>query len=101
MMYLLFIIDLGIALASYFLYSKMPTEIPLFYSKPWGAEQIVPINYIIILPFLLHFFVILNDFLAKKLFKHNKFIKNIVIWVNISLVLFFIGAFAKVIFLVY
>lgn len=30
--------------------SLLPDRVPLFYSRPWGAEQLAPRNYLFLLP---------------------------------------------------
>jgi hypothetical protein len=66
--------------------SRIPPRIPLFYSLPWGEEQLAPK---ISLPGLLAASLIsflLNSLLAKWGSKQNKFLPKIVIWTGILLV---------------
>jgi len=35
-----------------FTYERLPSELPLFYSLPWGEGQLVPIFQIVVLPSL-------------------------------------------------
>lgn len=41
-------------------YTKLPAQIPLFYSLPWGAEQLVTLPQFIILPAIIALVVLIN-----------------------------------------
>lgn len=45
--------------------TQLPQEIPLFYSRPWGNEQLVKKIFLILLPLFSLFIAILNFLLAK------------------------------------
>ncbi len=56
---------------------RLPPEVPLFYSNPWGREQLAP-PYFLLLPIVLSFlFLGINVFLSKKVFMENSFLKNL------------------------
>ena len=70
-MFVLLII-LGVAL------TKLPKEIPLFYSKAWGREQLAR-PYFLFLPLLLSaLFIFLNSYLSRKL-RESTFLKKVLI----------------------
>lgn len=48
-------------------YSGFPRNIPLFFSKPWGKDQLANKYFIFIIPFLSLFFLILSIILRKGL----------------------------------
>jgi len=59
----IFIIALQLVLIFY-KFSVLPSEIPLFYSLPWGELRLVNCNYIFILPGFSIFFAMINNILA-------------------------------------
>lgn len=60
--------------AIFVFWGRLPPQIPLFYSKPWGQEQIAP-NVLIFLPTALSFlFFTINIFLGK--FFADPFVKK-------------------------
>lgn len=48
-------------------YRSLPSELPLFYSRPWGEEQLGPRFLLWILPVLALILFLLNLFITKKL----------------------------------
>ena len=57
--------------------SKLPPQIPLFYSQPWGEDQITDSWMIIILPLTLNILFILNRYIFRKYFINNPLAKRI------------------------
>lgn len=53
-------------------WSSLPPELPLFYSRPWGQEQLAKKFFIFILPLASLTIFFLNSILAKYLFKKNE-----------------------------
>lgn len=41
-------------------YKNLPKRVPLFYQLIWGEQQIAPVYYLWLIPFLYLFFIILN-----------------------------------------
>lgn len=55
----------------------LPPEVPIFYSNPWGREQLAP-PYFLVLPIFLSFlFWGVNIFLAEKVFYQYSFVKTL------------------------
>ncbi len=48
-----------------FAYPHLPPQVPLFYSRPWGEEQLVAPIFLVILPLLSFFIFLLNIFLGR------------------------------------
>jgi hypothetical protein len=44
----------------FFQINKLPPQIPFFYSRPWGEEQLAPPVYLIFLPIISFLFYIIN-----------------------------------------
>jgi len=76
-----------IAISILFLFLKrtLPARIPLWYSKEWGPERLTPNFLLWLLPASSFLIVILNLFLAKKIFsttakEGNSILADILTW---------------------
>lgn len=80
--------------------NKFPPQIPLFFSKIEGNEQIAD-SYLIFLPiFFSFFFISLNFFVQNFLFKENIFLKKLTFFVNLIIIFISTFIFLKILFLV-
>jgi hypothetical protein len=62
-----------------YFYQRLPQEVPLFYSRPWGEEQLVTPWLLFILPGLSLFILFFNFILGGLLFDYP-FLVQILIW---------------------
>lgn len=94
-------ISLGLLLIFFiFRFSHFPPQIPLYYSKPDGEEQIAD-SFMIFLPPLLSFLTInINIYILKKYFNNNLFINSLIYWVNLFIILLTDFIFLKILFLI-
>lgn len=75
--------------------AQLPQEIPLFYSRPWGNDQLAKKNFLIFLPLFSLFVAILNFLLAKFFQKNNdNFMPNLCAF--FSLLFSFMATFSLV-----
>jgi len=81
-------------------FSYLPPQIPLFYSKLWGEEQLADLWMIFFLPLFLNSFFFLNNFIYKKFFPNNLLVKKIVDGTNIFLIVIIPLVFLRIIFLI-
>lgn len=81
-------------------FNTLPPQIPLFYSRPTGEEQLADLWMIFILPFLLNFFYFFNQYVEQKFFSDNSLIKKIFYYFNIALMIIITFIFIRIIFLV-
>lgn len=81
-------------------WQKLPPQIPLFYNKPWGEDQLVDSWLIFIIPFFINLFFYLNHIFQKKFFSNNEFVKTIIKYLNLIIILGGTLIFIKIIFLV-
>lgn len=88
--------DIIMIAAFAFLYSRLPPQIPLFYSHTWGEEQIADIWYVALVPIILHIFFLINFFLYSKFFKGDQTVKNIINVTNFFLIVSFTFIFIRI-----
>lgn len=63
-----------------FNFSRLSPEVPLFYSRPWGEEQLALNWQLGILPFLALFFFIFDLLIATKLYSQYPLLSQILVW---------------------
>ena len=83
-----------------FKYSSLPPQIPLLYSKQIGEDQLAEWWMIFIIPILLNVFIFVNDFCSKKFFPENIYVKQLLYYVNYTLIICFTFIFLKILFLI-
>jgi len=81
-------------------FSKLPPQIPLYYSQPWGEGQLADSWMIFLLPIFLNLLFFINQYIFNKFYHGNIFIKKIFYYLNLFLILGFTLIFIKIIFLV-
>ena len=57
-------------------FAKLPPEIPLFYSKTWGAQMLAPKLYLWILPAITLVIYLLNMLISRFLLFNEEFLKR-------------------------
>lgn len=81
-------------------WSKLPPQIPLFYSRPWGEEQLAEKSQILFLPSFA-FFVFLSALLPSlRLFPKEAFLVRILLVSSAILTFLFTVALFQIIYLV-
>lgn len=78
----------------------LPPQIPLFYSRPWGENQLADTWIIFLIPLILNFLYIINGFLYKKLFLGNDLIKKIFGYLDLLLIIGFTFIFIRIVLLI-
>ena len=88
--FLIFLQFLAIA----FFYKYIPPQIPIFYSQPWGQEQLAGKKLIFLFPIQLILLLIINYFLAAFFFLKEKLLAKFFIFgVSLAAVLLSIAFF--------
>lgn len=83
-----------------FSWSKLPSEVPLFYSRPWGDDQLAPKLALGIFPLGSLVCLLINGFFARLLFGRETLLSTVISWsVVLMTLLSTIGLF-KIILLV-
>jgi len=81
-------------------FSRLPPQVPLFYSQLWGEGQLADTWLIFLLPVFLNLLFFLNNYLFIKFYSDNVLIKKIFYYLNLFLIFSFTLIFIKIIFLV-
>lgn len=100
MIYGLIIADILMIAAFAISFNSLPPQIPLFYSRPWGEDQLVDLWFIALLPILLNTLFFINKWVAVKFFTDSPFIVKLIQNFNWFLIVVFSGVFIKIILLV-
>jgi len=79
---------------------RLPNQIPLFYSRPWGESQIAEIWYIALLPILMHLLFFLNVFIINRYFKDDEMFTKLFTIANYCIIIAFTVIFVKILLLV-
>ncbi|OGK09856.1 hypothetical protein A2767_01520 [Candidatus Roizmanbacteria bacterium RIFCSPHIGHO2_01_FULL_35_10] len=99
-LYQLIAANVLMALIGVFKFNTLPPQIPLFYSKPVGEDQLTDTWFILILPLFMNLLFFLNKFIFGRFFREDTFVQKIFYYLNLFLLAGFTLIFAKIIFLV-
>ena len=81
-------------------FSHLPPQIPLFYSKLWGEDQLADTWMIVFIPILINAFYFLNIYIYRRFFSQIVIVKKIIDFVNIFLIVVLTLIFIKIVFLI-
>ncbi len=80
---------------------KLPPDVPLFYSLPWGKEQLAKSTYLFILPFSSLIVGLINFSLAAFLTRKEEYLAvKILVWLATIFVVLALFTLVKIIFLI-
>ena len=69
-------------------FSKLPPQIPLYYSRPWGDLQLAPSYHLFFLPGICLTFLIVNSGLTVLFLGEKKFLGQCLAWTNLIVGIF-------------
>lgn len=72
-----------------FYYWRLPPEIPLTYSRPWGEEQLVKKTFLMVFLAMTLLIVTINNLLASFLYSREQLLAQILTWTG-TLVFFLV-----------
>lgn len=84
-----------------FTLKRLPPEIPLFYSLPWGEEQLAPSIALLLLPLGILLIAFLNSFLIMASLSKYFLAAKILIWITVCLIFLTGINLIKIVFLIY
>jgi hypothetical protein len=100
MVYSLILADIIMVAATLLSYSQLPPQIPLYYTHPWGEDQLADMWVIALIPLLLHIFFFVNNWIKNKYVVKESFVAKLINVFNLFLVCTFTLVFLKIILLV-
>ena len=83
-----------------FRFNLLPPQIPLFYSKPPGEDQLADTWNILLIPVLMNFLYVLNNIIYPKYFKQDDLLKKIFYYLNLFIIISFTLILIKIIFVI-
>lgn len=95
------LITIGI-LSLFFLlrFNNLPPQIPLFYSRVEGEDQLADWWFIFLIPFAIIFFYFLNIYIQEKFFKDDNLVKKFTYILNLSVEIILSLIFLRILFLI-
>lgn len=100
MIYALIVADLLMLAVFGFSFNHLPPQIPMFYTRPWGEDQLADLWLMILIPVLLHAFFFLNIWLQKRFFSRDVFMQRLFTYFNWFLIVSYLAIFLKIMLLV-
>ena len=81
-------------------WTKLPPQLPLFYSKAWGKDQLAPKWWFLALPFICFLMVIFDLRLASLFLKKEEWLAKILVWTVVILTLLVNTTIIRILFIV-
>lgn len=94
----LFIAFLIVSLIFIF-YNQLPLKLPLFYSLPWGENQLISKQQFFLLPIVLLLIILVNTFIVSQLHHLQKVLKRLLMFGLIFIDLVILTTFFKILFI--
>ena len=79
---------------------SLPSEVPLFYSRPWGEDQLVSPLWLLVLPISSVVCFIINGVFARIVFGRETLLSTLLLWSIVLMALLATIGLSKIIFLV-
>lgn len=81
-------------------FTSFPPQIPLFYSRLEGDDQIADLFLIFLLPLLTLIMVFTNTLFVRKYLKENALVTKITYYINITIISLLTFIFVRIVFLI-
>lgn len=88
------------AVVTIFKINRLPPQIPLFYTRPWGEGQLADTWLLVLIPLSMNAALMFNNFVLRKYFQNNDLLKKVFNYLNFFTVISFVLIFTKIVFLV-
>lgn len=96
--YLLSLVLMAVVVA--WKYTVLPPQIPLLYSLPNSDNQVVDTWIIAVIPLMSFIFININNYIAKRKFAHDVFIRHVVYIADMTIIVACTYIFIKILLLV-
>jgi len=83
-----------------FKFNDLPSQVPLYYSRPWGEEQLASAAALFLLPTFSIIILIINNLIANLFFKSIPLLSRLLVIFSLAFSLFTSISLAKIIFLI-
>ncbi len=80
-------------------FSQLPPKVPLYYSRPWGQQQLADTIYLFLLPGLSLAVFILNSLIAALFVDHEDFYSYCLSWVTTIFSVFCLITLLKIVYI--
>lgn len=94
---ILIIVQIGLIV---FKFNDLPSQVPLYYSRPWGEEQLASTTSLFLLPTFSIIVLIINNLIANLLLKSIPMLSRLLVIFSLAFSLFTSISLAKIIFLI-
>lgn len=79
---------------------RLPSEVPLFYSLPWGEKRLANFKFLFLLPILSFLIMTFNFMLAKKLYNSERLLSRVITSVAFVFVVFCLISLFQIIYII-
>lgn len=79
---------------------RLPPQVPLFYSLPWGEQQLAPTFALLFLLFGAFLIAVLNSFFIMAILNKYSLAAKILTWITVALIFLTSVTLVKIIFLI-
>ena len=83
-----------------FKFNDLPSQVPLYYSRPWGEGQLASATSLFLLPTFSIIVLIINNLIANLLLKSIPMLSRLLVIFSLAFSLFTSISLAKIIFLI-
>lgn len=83
-----------------FFWRKLPPQVPILYSRPWGEQQLLNKPFILLLPGLAALLTLINLGLVSFLFSNQKALAYFLVWFNLVIIFLEVITFWRILFII-
>ena len=84
----------------FFFWRKLPPQVPLLYSRPWGEYQLMAKAWLALLPGISTGLTIINLRLASLFFKNQRFLSQLITWLNFTIVILAVTSLIRILLII-
>lgn len=81
-------------------YKSLPSEVPLFYSLPWGEKRLTNVNFLFVLPSLSLLVLLINSLISKKIYDKERLLSRISLFIALAFVVLTIITLSQIVFVI-
>lgn len=100
MLIALIVADVLMAAAFGLAFTRIPPQIPLFYTSPWGEDRLADFWLIGLIPFFMHVIFFFNNWLVKRFFRSDSFLAKLFHTTNWAVIIVSTFLFIRILIIV-